>query len=110
MKDNTKYYQGSLLSKINCPADLKLKIDQLDQFCAELRKYIIDIVSEKGGHFGASLGVAELTTALHYVFNTPTTSWFGTWVIKPMDIKFSPAEKSCFQQIELKMDYGFLKK
>ena len=72
MKDNTKYYQGSLLSKINCPADLKkLKIDQLDQFCAELRKYIIDIVSEKGGHFGASLGVVELTTALHYVFNTP---------------------------------------
>mgnify|MGYP001199155435 FL=1 len=72
MKDNTKYYQGSLLSKINSPADLKkLKIDQLDQFCAELRKYIIDIVSEKGGHFGASLGVVELTTALHYVFNTP---------------------------------------
>ena len=47
MKDNTKYYQGSLLSKINSPSDLKkLKIDQLDQFCAELRKYIIDIVSE----------------------------------------------------------------
>ena len=42
--------------------------------CHELRDFIIDVVSVKGGHFGASLGVVELTVALHYVFNTPTTS------------------------------------
>ncbi len=63
---------GELLSKVNSPADLKkLKEDDLEQFCSELRQFIIDIVSVKGGHFGASLGVVELTTALHYVFNTP---------------------------------------
>lgn len=63
---------GELLAKVNSPADLKLlKEDQLEEFCKELRQYIIDIVSTKGGHFGASLGVVELTTALHYVFNTP---------------------------------------
>ncbi len=67
-----KYPQGSLLSKINSPADLrKLKKNQLSQVSDEVRKYIVDIVSEKGGHFGASLGVVELTVALHYVFNTP---------------------------------------
>ena len=63
---------GVLLAKVNSPADLKkLKEEELEQFCAELRQFIIDIVSVKGGHFGASLGVVELTTALHYVFNTP---------------------------------------
>ncbi|MBX9783529.1 MAG: 1-deoxy-D-xylulose-5-phosphate synthase [Chitinophagaceae bacterium] len=63
---------GPLLSKINNPDDLKqLPMDQLPKFCDELRQYIIDIVSVHGGHFGASLGVVELTTALHYVYNTP---------------------------------------
>jgi 1-deoxy-D-xylulose-5-phosphate synthase len=63
---------GELLAKVNSPDDLKLlSEDQLEQFCSELRQFIIDIVSVKGGHFGASLGVVELTTALHYVFNTP---------------------------------------
>lgn len=63
---------GELLSKINSPADLKnLKEEQLEQICAEVRQYIIDLVSVKGGHFGASLGVVELTVALHYIFNTP---------------------------------------
>ena len=63
---------GQLLSKINNPDDLKqLSMDQLPRFCDELRQYIIDIVSVHGGHFGASLGVVELTTALHYVYNTP---------------------------------------
>ncbi len=67
-----KYPHGPLLSKISCPADLrKLNKNQLSQVSDEVRKYIIDIVSEKGGHFGASLGVVELTVALHYVFNTP---------------------------------------
>ncbi|WP_407523320.1 1-deoxy-D-xylulose-5-phosphate synthase [Lacibacter sp. MH-610] len=63
---------GSLLSKINNPDDLKqLSMDQLPRLCDELRQYIIDIVSVHGGHFGASLGVVELSTALHYVYNTP---------------------------------------
>jgi 1-deoxy-D-xylulose-5-phosphate synthase len=63
---------GKLLSKINSPADLKkLSREQLHQVCDELRQYIIDVVSVYGGHFGASLGVVELSVALHYVFNTP---------------------------------------
>ncbi|MDT4856040.1 1-deoxy-D-xylulose-5-phosphate synthase [compost metagenome] len=64
--------QGELLKKVNDPDDLKkLTPEQLPLFCQELRQYIIDMVSVNGGHFGASLGVVELTTALHYVFNTP---------------------------------------
>lgn len=64
---------GKLLSQINNPDDLK-KLDraQLVQLCEELRQFIIDNVSVYGGHFGASLGVIELTVALHYVFNAPT--------------------------------------
>lgn len=67
------YSAGPFLEKIKIPADLREKFqpDELKQVCDELRQYIIDIVSEKGGHFGASLGVVELTVALHYVFNTP---------------------------------------
>ncbi len=72
MKKKDKYIQGELLKQINSPADLrKLKKNQLSQVAKEVRQYIIDIVSEKGGHLGASLGVVELTVALHYVFNTP---------------------------------------
>ena len=63
---------GNLLSKINSPEDLrKLDSTELPRVCNELRQYIIDTVSVYGGHFGASLGVVELTVALHYVFNTP---------------------------------------
>src|SRR3954469_6643587 len=66
------YQAGPLLDKINYPSDLrKLKEEELPQLCKELRQFIIDVVSEKGGHFGASLGVVELTVAVHYVFNTP---------------------------------------
>ena len=63
---------GPLLQSIESPADLKkLSRDQLQQVTDELRQYIIDVVSLHGGHFAASLGVAELTVALHHVFNTP---------------------------------------
>jgi len=63
---------GELLEQINYPSDLrKLKKRDLELLCQELRQYIIDVVSVNGGHFGASLGVVELTVALHYVFNTP---------------------------------------
>src|SRR5580692_7596560 len=63
---------ANLLETINIPADLrKLKYEDLPRVCDELRQFIIDLVSEKGGHFGGSLGVIELTVALHYIFNTP---------------------------------------
>ena len=63
---------GPLLQNINDPKDLKkLSKEQLHQVCDELRQYIIDVVSVHGGHFGASLGVVELSVALHYVYNTP---------------------------------------
>ncbi|HLA51925.1 MAG TPA: 1-deoxy-D-xylulose-5-phosphate synthase N-terminal domain-containing protein, partial [Flavitalea sp.] len=63
---------GPMLKQINSPVDLrKLDRDQLQQLADQLRQYIIDVVSVHGGHFGASLGVVELTIALHYVFNTP---------------------------------------
>lgn len=66
------FIPGELLATINSPADLrKLKEEQLVQLSSELRQYIIDLVSVQGGHFGASLGVVELTVALHYIFNTP---------------------------------------
>ena len=72
MKSKKTYPEGELLKTINSPEDLrKLNKDQLPQVCDEIRQYIIDIVSEKGGHFGASLGVVELSVAIHYVFNTP---------------------------------------
>ena len=67
-----EFKAGKLLDKIEYPADLrKLKEEQLPEVSKELRQFIIDVVSQKGGHFGASLGVVELTVALHYVFNTP---------------------------------------
>lgn len=67
-----KVTAGNLLQNINYPSDLKqLKPEELKQVSQELRQYIIDIVSVNGGHFGASLGVVELTVALHYILNTP---------------------------------------
>jgi 1-deoxy-D-xylulose-5-phosphate synthase len=64
--------KGSLLKNINDPTDLrKLKADKLPALCEELRQFIIDEVSHNPGHFGASLGVVELTVAIHYVYHTP---------------------------------------
>jgi 1-deoxy-D-xylulose-5-phosphate synthase len=63
---------NNLLNNISNPSDLrKLNPDQLPQLAKELRAFIIDIVATKEGHLGASLGVVELTIALHYLFNTP---------------------------------------
>src|SRR5580698_2294277 len=63
---------GPLLQSVHSPEDLKkFSKEQLHQVSEELRQYIIDTVSVHGGHFAASLGVVELTVALHYVFNTP---------------------------------------
>ena len=67
--DQEKY---NLLSQIQSPADLrKLSVEQLPEVCQELRQDIIDEVSVNPGHFASSLGVVEITVALHYVFNTP---------------------------------------
>ena len=62
----------SLLSKIKSPADLRqMSIDQLPEVCEELRKDIVEEVAVNPGHLASSLGVTEITVALHYVFNTP---------------------------------------
>jgi 1-deoxy-D-xylulose-5-phosphate synthase len=62
----------TLLNKIDTPEDLrKLKVDDLPQVCAELRRDIIEEVAVNPGHLASSLGVAEITVALHYVYNTP---------------------------------------
>ena len=67
--DNSKY---KLLNKIQCPADLrKLKVDDLPLLCEELRDDIINELSVNPGHLASSLGVVELTVAIHYVYNTP---------------------------------------
>ncbi|MEC8851299.1 MAG: 1-deoxy-D-xylulose-5-phosphate synthase N-terminal domain-containing protein, partial [Pseudomonadota bacterium] len=61
-----------LLDRVEEPADLRrLTERQLRQFADELRRETIAVVSDTGGHLGAGLGVVELTTALHYVFDTP---------------------------------------
>ena len=68
----TEFSKTPLLDTIRTPDDLrKLKIEQVQQVADELRQETIDAVSVTGGHFGAGLGVVELTTAIHYVFDTP---------------------------------------
>jgi 1-deoxy-D-xylulose-5-phosphate synthase len=67
-----RFSPGPLLQQIDSPADLRrLPLERLPQVCEELREYIVDVISEIGGHFGASLGAVELTVALHYVYQTP---------------------------------------
>ena len=83
---------GKLLQHIDSPADLKkLSKEQLPEVCDELRQYIVDVVSVYGGHFGASLGVVELTVALHYIFNTPYDQLFGMWATRHTGTKYLPA-------------------
>lgn len=61
-----------LLDRVNIPSDLRqLKENQLEEFCDELREFLLYTVGQTGGHFGAGLGVVELTVALHYVFDSP---------------------------------------
>ena len=64
--------QESLLEQIHFPSDLRnLSADRLEDVCAELRRYIIDVLSKTPGHLGSNLGTVELAVALHYVFDTP---------------------------------------
>ena len=68
----TAFSKTPLLDTIHTPDDLRrLKVEQVRQVADELRQETIDAVSVTGGHFGAGLGVVELTTALHYIFDTP---------------------------------------
>jgi 1-deoxy-D-xylulose-5-phosphate synthase len=65
-------FTGPLLTQVNLPSDLKkLRLDELPKFCEEVRKFIIEVMSENPGHLGASLGTVELAVALHYVYNAP---------------------------------------
>lgn len=69
MIDPVKY---EILSKVNLPADLRnLGFPELKKLCSDIREYMIDVISEIGGHFGGGLGTVELTVALHKVFKTP---------------------------------------
>ncbi|PAP76639.1 1-deoxy-D-xylulose-5-phosphate synthase [Rubrivirga marina] len=72
-QDAPTHTPGPLLAQIESPADIRaLSVEQLPQLCDELRDFIVDIVSVHGGHFGASLGVVELTVALHWAYDTPS--------------------------------------
>ena len=69
MNENEKY---KILSQVNVPADIKnLSGSQLKTLCSDIREFLIDTISEIGGHFGGGLGTVELTVALHKVFDTP---------------------------------------
>ena len=68
MKDNSKKNENTLLSKIKSPKDLN-KIKDLNKLCEEIRKKLIDVISDNGGHLASNLGAVELTVALHKVFN-----------------------------------------
>jgi len=64
--------KGTLLSDINSPEDLrKLPVEKLPQLCQDIRQFILEVISRNPGHLGASLGVIELTAAIHYAYNTP---------------------------------------
>ncbi len=63
---------NSILGRIAGPQDLKrLSIDELEQLCTEIREYLVNVITSIGGHFGSSLGVVELTTALHHIYDAP---------------------------------------
>src|SRR5712675_2243033 len=70
--DRERSFAGPILDRISGPADLKALTEaELTSLCGEIRDYIVDVVSQKGGHLGASLGVVELTVALARVLDLP---------------------------------------
>ena len=61
-----------LLSRVNDPADMRgMSVDELTGLCGDIRRFLIESLSDNPGHFASSMGSVELTVALHYVFNTP---------------------------------------
>lgn len=72
---HSNYKQGEVLSRVNSPKDVKkLSSKELTQLCSDIREYIIEVLSENPGHLASSLGVVELTVAIHYVFDIPADS------------------------------------
>ena len=72
MNPSEKFSQFKFFSEISTPDDLKkLEISDLKSVCRELRDYMLEVISQEGGHLGASLGVTEITVALHYIFKSP---------------------------------------
>ena len=110
MKKTNTYHQGELLKDINSPEDLKsLKREQLSQLSSEIRQYIIDIVSEKGGHFGASLGVVGFLL-LFTTFNTPYDQLVWDVGHQAYVHKILTGRKNQFPTNRIKGVTGFLKK
>jgi deoxyxylulose-5-phosphate synthase len=68
---------------IDSPADLRRLPRASCPLATQLRDFVLHSVSQTGGHLSSNLGTVELTVALHYVFNTPTTGWCGTWATRP---------------------------
>ena len=84
-----------ILNKIESPDDLKkLNKDELKTLCSEIREFLIDSVSETGGHLASNLGIVELTVAIHTVFNVPEDKIVFDVVISLMCIKFLQEEKT----------------
>ena len=101
----------SILSKINLPKDLKkLSFNQLQKLNDELRDYTIQVVSKTGGHLGASLGVIELTSALHYVFDTPKDKIIWDVGHQTYPHKILTGRKSKIHTLRKKMVYQVLLK
>ena len=101
----------SILSKINLPKDLKkLSFNQLRKLNDELRDYTIQVVSKTGGHLGASLGVIELTSALHYVFDTPRDKIIWDVGHQTYPHKILTGRKSKIHTLRKKMVYQVLLK
>ena len=101
----------SILSKINLPKDLKkLSFNQLQKLNDELRDYTIQVVSKTGGHLGASLGVIELTSALHYVFDTPRDKIIWDVGHQTYPHKILTGRKSKIHTLRKKMVYQVLLK
>ena len=83
-----------VLDHIVEPGDIKyLKPCCLQKLAAEIRTYLVEKISQTGGHIASNLGVVELTIALHTVFQSPQDKLYGMWGIKLMFTKSSPAEK-----------------
>ena len=89
------------LDKIDLPKDLrKFEKNDLENICNDLREFIINSISENAGHFGATLGVVELTVALHYVYNTPEDSIVWDVGHQAYGHKILTGRKRNFTQIE----------
>ena len=101
----------SVLSRVKLPKDLKkLSFSELQKLNDELRDYTIEVVSKTGGHLGASLGVVELTVALHYVFNAPSDKIIWDVGHQTYPHKILTGRKNKIHSLRKKMEYLVLLK